>query len=242
MKGRVLSHWLPHSAYQGNFRLSLNAKILGEVETQLSFGFAVCGMTPPWACYFFFIVIQTRLENIHISLFPPVTFIKSLSYSVLYLVQVGIFKEIQHYRYRCCLVNIIPLWSHSYFHRDNHYSEFVVNYFFKLFLFCSYVHVYECMKYIALFHMLKSLRIHTLFYMYTYNVQIIRKHFFLYKISFGDLSLLGILVHLFIYPLPYMASVVPIPWWIRTHFNRYFSIFTTINKDTMKILQFVSFL
>lgn len=55
---------------------------------------------------------------------------------------------------------------------------------FKLFLFCSYVHVYECMKYIALFHMLKNFKIHTLFYMYTYNTQIIRKHFFLYKISF----------------------------------------------------------
>ena len=106
----------------------------------------------------FFIVIQTRLENIRISLFPPVTFIKSLSYSVLssgrnFLRNTTLQIQMLSYVYPS-MISFLPS-----FHRDNHYSEFVVNYF-QAILFCSYMHVYECIKYIALFHMLKFLNTH----------------------------------------------------------------------------------
>lgn len=121
-----------------------------------------------WKIYVYPCFYQSPLSNLFLT---------------LYLVQVGSFKEIQHYRYSCCLM-CIPLWSH--FFLPSIETITILNLLliiFKLFLFCSYMHVYECIKCIALFHMLKILKIYTLFYMYTYNIQIILKHFFLYKIS-----------------------------------------------------------
>lgn len=131
---------------------------------------------------FLFLLLYRHIWKIYVY---PCFYQSPLSnlYLTLYLVQVGSFKEIQHYRYSCCLM-CIPLWYH--FFLPSIETITILNLLliiFKLFLFCSYMHVYECIKYIALFHMLKILKIYTLFYMYTYNIQLILKHFFLYKIS-----------------------------------------------------------
>ena len=156
--------------------VSLNAKILGEVETTVESRFAVMWDDSTLGLLFLFLLLYRHIWKIYVY---PCFYQSPLSnlYLTLYFVQVGIFKEIQHYRYSCCLM-CIPLCSHFFLPSIETTTILNLLIIFKLFLFCSYMHVYECIKYIALFHMLTILKIYTLFYMYTYNTQIILKHFF----------------------------------------------------------------